>query len=163
MHKSLKVYMAGPLFNRNDRLIRKQDVDNLRAYAADYDVSLDIYAPIEAAFNLTQQAIATNEPNNVVIFDGDNDYLDPADIVILDIDTHDAGTMLELGRCCASHLWKKTPAKIYVLWTNQLCGDDFKNCINRYVLGMIESHATWIQSIQDAFNHIVADFGLERR
>ncbi len=155
--------MAGPLFNRNDRLIRKQDADNLRAYAKDYQVELDIYAPIEAAFNLTTQAIATNEPNNVIIFDGDNQYLDPADIVVIDIDTHDAGTMLELGRCCASNLWKKTPTKIYVLWTNQLCGDEFKNCINRYVTGAIESQCVWVKDMQEVFQHIIQDFGLERK
>lgn len=161
MKKTLKIYMAGPLFNRNDRLVRKQDADALRLFAKQYNVELDIYAPIEAAFNLTTQAIATSEPNNVIIFDGDNHYLDDADIVVVDIDTHDTGTMLELGRCCASVLWKKTPSKIYVLWTNRLCGDEFKNCINQYVLGAIETACTWVGSIEEVFENIIKDFELE--
>lgn len=91
----MKAYLANGLFSEADQLYNK----HLAAKIRDNFPNIDLYVPQENAALNDKSGYA----NSLAIFDGDNFYLDSADLMIAVIDgvEIDSGVAVEIGRFVA--------------------------------------------------------------
>jgi nucleoside 2-deoxyribosyltransferase len=152
----MKAYLANGLFSESDQAFNKY----LAARIRESFPGLDLYVPQE------NEALndKTGYADSVTIFDGDNRYLDEADILIAVLDgiEIDSGVAAEIGRFIALKEWEDEvegayrPRYIFGLYTdvrqqgrdNQkkidaLIEDASENQFmyrNLYVLGAVKKH-----------------------
>lgn len=110
----MKAYLANDLFNEATQNYNKFLAKHIRESVP----GIELYVP--------QENPALNDKNgyadSVTIFDGDNFYLDNADMLIAVIDTVDEGVAAEIGRFVAFNDIRKEQGQeikpIYVLCTD---------------------------------------------
>lgn len=96
--KSLRIYLAGPLFTEGEMKERRQEAEILR------DFGYEVYSPLEQ--------------NDDIGFDIDELYrrdieaMKQSDLAVICLDNYDSGTMAELGWFVA----KEIP--VFSHWTN---------------------------------------------
>ena len=144
--KKYKTYLAGPLFTRGEIRDRYNDEKRL---LTELPQSLDIFNPIN--WNKTEQIdggkIQSIDP--VYIFKKDWNEIIQSDIMIVDLDNCDSGTILEMGHFITmKHL---DPTKLlYVIYSNW----KGLNTLNKYVLGAINSYGIICKDIEDVITKL---------
>mgnify|MGYP001343394103 CR=1 FL=1 len=168
----MKGYLANSLFSSADQMFNRYLAEKIREALPD----LDLYVPQEnEAINDKSQYA-----DSIMIFDGDNHYLDEADLLIAVIDgvEIDAGVAMELGRFITKkELWEK-PRYVYGLYTdvrqhgadndkkiNALINDPAENQFmyrNLYVIGGIKKHGKLCRSVEELIHVLKKDHGNEK-
>lgn len=87
------VYLAGPLFTREEQLIRKDDVRKLREAFPDFN----FFSPLEVELSVDDPSITNAESTHDFYFNSDITAINKADLLIVDLANDDNGTLLELG------------------------------------------------------------------
>lgn len=87
------VYLAGPLFTREEQLIRRDDVAKLRASFPD----TTFFSPLEVELSVDDPNITNAESTHDFYFNSDITAIRNADLLIVDLANDDNGTLLELG------------------------------------------------------------------
>lgn len=138
----MKLYLAGPLFTEAETVQRQIEEDKLRAAFP----TLEIFNPINAPFNADKTKLATPE----TIFDGDYEQLRTSDILVADLSTEDAGTIMELGLAIAGG----TKIIIGVNSDMRLLGSKAHEYpsmgINHFVLGGLQKYGYFVTSFDEA-------------
>lgn len=174
----MKAYLANALFSEADQMFNTYLATEIRKALP----FLDLYVPQEnPALN-----DKTGYADSVTIFDGDNAYLDDADILIAVIDglEIDSGVAAEVGRFVMykeflenidPHNEDNPPRYIYALYTdvrqqgrdNQqkidaLIADGTENQFfyrNLYVVGGIKKHGKILTSVENLVNEMRYNHG----
>lgn len=155
----MKGYLANALFSTADQMFNQYLAQKIREALPE----LDLYVPQEnEALNDKSQYA-----NSVMIFEGDNEYLDEADILIAVIDgvEVDSGVAMELGRFITLQELTDKPRYVYGLYTDvRKQGTDNKQKINAliedatesqfmyrnlYVVGGIKKHGKLCESVEE--------------
>lgn len=91
--EKVKIYFGAPLFSRSEQLFNERIVDEIREVYGKY---VDVYLPQENESINDKSGYA----DSLMIYNGDNEYLDKADILIAHIDGQvaDVGLAAEVGR-----------------------------------------------------------------
>lgn len=87
------VYLAGPLFTREEQLIRRDDVAKLREAFP----STTFFSPLEVELSVDDPSITNAESTHDFYFNSDLTAIKNADLLIVDLANDDNGTLLELG------------------------------------------------------------------
>lgn len=167
----MKAYLANDLFNEATQMYNAYLAENIRKVVT----GIELYVP--------QENEALNDKNgyadSVTIFDGDNVYLDPADMLIAVIDLVDEGVASEIGRYALYNDIRvsegKEPRPIYVLFTDvrqngtannkkiaALKADPIENQFvykNLYEVGGIKKYGTIFSSSKSLFNYLEENYG----
>lgn len=130
-----QIYLAGPLFTRGEIKDRLHDEEILRKH---FKTAFEIFNPI--SWNKEQQIDAKFEGvTEYYIFKKDIDAIHKSEIMIVDIDNEDAGTLVELG--IFIQMKKENPnLKLYAIYSNW----KDKSIINKFVWGSLEAYANAI-------------------
>lgn len=88
-----KVYLAGPLFTREEQYQRKFDVSYLREHVEGYE----FYSPIEVELSFDNPDITDAEDTHDFYYNKDMEAINDADLAIVDLSNDDNGTLVELG------------------------------------------------------------------
>lgn len=88
-----KVYLAGPLFTREEQYQRKFDVSYLREHVEGYE----FYSPIEVELSFDNPDITDAEDTHDFYYNKDMEAINGADLAIVDLSNDDNGTLVELG------------------------------------------------------------------
>lgn len=88
-----KVYLAGPLFTREEQLIRRQDAAQLRENFPD----TTFFSPLEVELSVDDPSVTNAESTHDFYFRSDLSAIKEADLLIVDLANDDNGTLLELG------------------------------------------------------------------
>lgn len=88
-----KVYLAGPLFTREEQIVRRSDVKALRANFPD----MEFFSPLEVELSVDDPSITNAESTHDFYFNSDITAIQEADLLIVDLANDDNGTLLELG------------------------------------------------------------------
>lgn len=153
MKNTKKIYFASPLFTEMEQSYNAQVVKKLREQFAD---SVEIYLPQE------NDAIndKSNYANSIQIAEGDNAYLEEADILIAILDgvTIDAGVASEIGYFYSMNkpiigLYSdirqglhNNQAKIHAL--DELAESPF-SYINLYTVGLVKKRGPLVRSTEE--------------
>lgn len=160
----MKAYLANALFSESDQMYNSYIAEMIRNTIK----GVDLYVPQENPALNDKSGYA----DSMTIFDGDNHYLDEADILIAVIDglEIDSGVAAEIGRFLAykevgEHAFHTKPRYVYALYTdvrqqgrgNQqkvdaLVADGTENQFfyrNLYVIGGIKKHGKILDSIEN--------------
>lgn len=169
----MKAYLANDLFNEATQMYNAYLAKNVREAIP----GIELYVP--------QENEALNNKNgyadSITIFDGDNMYLDPADMLIAVIDSVDEGVAAEVGRFALFNdlavMRGEQPRPIYVLFTdvrqngtsNQkkidaLKTDSIENQFvykNLYEVGAIKKYGKVFSSSKALFEFLKENHGKE--
>lgn len=152
------VYFGSPLFSDMERQYNKGIVEELRNY---FGKDITIYLPQEnAAIN-----DKSNYANSVMIANGDNAYLENADILVavLDGPTIDVGLASEIGYFYSKKkpiigLYTDSrqgstdnPEKVQAL--NQTAENQFAY-VNLYTVGLIKLRGTIVSTVEDLVSEL---------
>lgn len=88
-----KVYLAGPLFTREEQYQRKFDVSYLREHVSDYE----FYSPLEVELSVEDPFITNAETTHDFYYKTDMEAINSSDLAIVDLAHDDNGTLVELG------------------------------------------------------------------
>lgn len=88
-----KVYLAGPLFTREEQYQRKFDVSYLREHVSDYE----FYSPLEVELSVEDPSITNAETTHDFYYKTDMEAINSSDLAIVDLAHDDNGTLVELG------------------------------------------------------------------
>lgn len=167
----MKAYLANDLFNEATQMYNSYLAENIRKAVP----GIELYVP--------QENEALNDKNgyadSVTIFDGDNVYLDPADMLIAVIDLVDEGVAAEIGRYALYNDIRvsegKEPRPIYVLFTDvrqngtanskkidALKADSIENQFiykNLYEVGGVKKYGKVFKSSQELFKYLEENYG----
>lgn len=91
--KYKNVYLAGPLFTREEQLVRRDDVSKLRTAFPD----TTFFSPLEVELSVDDPSITNAESTHDFYFNSDLNAIKSADLLIVDLANDDNGTLLELG------------------------------------------------------------------
>lgn len=91
--KFKNVYLAGPLFTREEQIIRREDVAELRGAFP----STKFFSPLEVELSVDDPSITNAESTHDFYFNSDLNAIKAADLLIVDLANDDNGTLLELG------------------------------------------------------------------
>jgi nucleoside 2-deoxyribosyltransferase len=174
----MKVYFAAPLFDAASQMFNAHIVKQIRHELP----FLDVYVPQE------NEALndKTGYADSVTIFDGDNEYLDPADILVCLLDgiEIDSGVSTEVGRFVTLKEFEESTVSdqtlrktryIYGLYTDvRQLGTDNKHKIeamqkdpienqffykNLYTVGAVKKHGKILRSVEDLVNELRYNHG----
>lgn len=158
MNKMKKIYFASPLFTEMEQSYNAHVVKRLREEFAD---SVEIYLPQEnAAIN-----DKSNYANSIQIAEGDNAYLEEADVLIAILDgvTIDAGVASEIGYFYSMNkpiigLYSDirqglhdNQAKIKAL--DELAESPF-SYINLYTVGLVKKRGNLVRSTEEMIKEL---------
>lgn len=165
----MKGYLANALFSTADQMFNTYLAEKIREAVP----VLDLYVP--------QENEAINDKSlyadSIMIFDGDNRYLDEADLLIAVIDgvEVDAGVAMELGRFITKLELEDKPRFVYGLYTDvRLQGTDNEKKIsalkkdptesqfmyrNLYVIGGIKKHGKICHSVEELITVLKEEHG----
>ena len=88
-----KIYLAGPLFTREEQIVRRNDVKVLRANFPD----IKFFSPLEVELSVDDPNITNAESTHDFYFNSDINAINESDLLIVDLANDDNGTLLELG------------------------------------------------------------------
>ena len=88
-----KVYLAGPLFTREEQYQRKFDVSYLREHVSGYE----FYSPLEVELSVEDPSITNAETTHDFYYKTDMEAINSSDLAIVDLAHDDNGTLVELG------------------------------------------------------------------
>lgn len=88
-----KIYLAGPLFTREEQIVRRSDVKVLRANFPD----IKFFSPLEVELSVDDPNITNAESTHDFYFNSDINAINESDLLIVDLANDDNGTLLELG------------------------------------------------------------------
>lgn len=165
----MKAYFAAPLFDSANQMFNEYIAKEIRHELP----FLELYLPQE------NEALndKTGYADSVTIFDGDNHYLDEADILICLLDgiEIDSGVAAEIGRFALTKQLSERPRYIYGLYTdvrqmgadNQqkieaLQKDSIENQFfykNLYVVGAVKKYGKILTSVEDLVNELRYNHG----
>lgn len=176
----MKAYFAAPLFTAADQMFNAHIAKQIRHELP----FLDLYLPQE------NEALndKTGYADSITIFDGDNEYLDHADILICLLDglEIDSGVAAEMGRFAVNKEHEESvnnssgrqvfePKYIYGLYTDvrqqgadnklkieALQKDPVENQFfykNLYVVGGIKKHGKILNSVENLVNELRYNHG----
>lgn len=91
--KYKNVYLAGPLFTREEQMIRREDVAKLRNAFPD----TIFFSPLEVELSVDDPNVTNAESTHDFYFNSDLNAIKAADLLIVDLSNDDNGTLLELG------------------------------------------------------------------
>lgn len=91
--KYTNVYLAGPLFTREEQLVRRTDVAKLREAFP----TSTFFSPLEVEISVDDPSITNAESTHDFYFNSDLTAIQNADLLIVDLANDDNGTLLELG------------------------------------------------------------------
>lgn len=91
--KYSNVYLAGPLFTREEQFIRRDDVAKLRVAFP----NTAFFSPLEVELSVDDPSITNAESTHDFYFNSDLTAIKNADLLIVDLANDDNGTLLELG------------------------------------------------------------------
>src|SRR5690606_14689250 len=162
VYRLMKGYLANALFSAADQMFNAFLAKKIREVLP----RLDLYVP--------QENEAINDKSlyadSIMIFDGDNQYLDAADLLIavIDVVEVDAGVAMELGRFITKMEMEEKPRYLYALYTDvRKQGTDNEQKINAlkndptesqfmyrnlYVIGGIKKYGKLCQSVEELIN-----------
>lgn len=142
----MRIYLAGALFNEAEVHQRKLEGELLRER---FGERVEIFNPIEQPFNENKQSL----PTPLTIFEGDDQAVKWADVILADVTNEDAGVMAELG--IASAIGKKIiaiNADIRLKSANKYEIPSYG--MNHFVLGLIEKHGKLVYSFEEAMREL---------
>lgn len=160
----MKAYLANGLFSEADQLYNKLLAKEIRLALP----GIDLYVPQENAALNDKSGYA----DSVSIFNGDNEYLDKADILIAVLDgvEIDSGVAAEVARFITLKEFNPTSKYTIGLYTdvrqqgrdnqkkiNALIQDGTENQFmyrNLYVIGGIKNHGKIVSSIDELCNEL---------
>lgn len=170
----MKAYLANGLFSAADQMLNRELARQIRHELP----FLELYVPQE------NEAIndKTSYADSIMIFDGDNAYVDEADIMIAILDGQDidSGVAAEIGRFVFNKELKeekylKSDKHIYGLYTDvrqlgaenkqkidALQKDSIENQFmyrNLYVVGAIKKHGKILTSVEALVNELRYNHG----
>ena len=151
MYKTkLNIYLAGPLFSEAEIQKRKEHAFVIKnMFQHKYDVSL--YNPVE--LNETVKDLK-NKPN-IFFYENDIDFIKKTNLMIVDIDNLDSGTMIELGYFTALKEINKSESKYIFIYDS-----DWRNHLNRsarmnkFLDGLISTHCIYVKSSRELFEKL---------
>lgn len=88
-----KVYLAGPLFTREEQYQRKFDVSYLREHVKGFE----FYSPLEVELSVDDPSITNAETTHDFYYNKDMEAITSSDLAIVDLAHDDNGTLIELG------------------------------------------------------------------
>ena len=88
-----KVYLAGPLFTREEQMVRREDVAKLRKEFS----NTEFFSPLEVELSVDDPNVTNAESTHDFYFNSDINAITNADLLIVDLANDDNGTLLELG------------------------------------------------------------------
>lgn len=91
--KYKNVYLAGPLFTREEQAIRREDVAKLRNAFPE----TIFFSPLEVELSVDDPNVTNAESTHDFYFNSDLNAIKAADLLIVDLANDDNGTLLELG------------------------------------------------------------------
>lgn len=91
--KYKNVYLAGPLFTREEQIVRREDVAKLRNAFPD----TVFFSPLEVELSVDDPNVTNAESTHDFYFNSDLNAIEAADLLIVDLSNDDNGTLLELG------------------------------------------------------------------
>lgn len=91
--KYKNVYLAGPLFTREEQIVRREDVTKLRNAFPD----TIFFSPLEVELSVDDPNVTNAESTHDFYFNSDLNAIKAADLLIVDLSNDDNGTLLELG------------------------------------------------------------------
>lgn len=91
--KYKNVYLAGPLFTREEQIVRREDVAKLRNAFPD----TIFFSPLEVELSVDDPNVTNAESTHDFYFNSDLNAIKAADLLIVDLSNDDNGTLLELG------------------------------------------------------------------
>lgn len=106
--EKVKIYFGAPLFSRSEQLFNELIVSEIREVYGKY---VDVYLPQENDSINDKSGYA----DSLMIYNGDNEYLDKADILIAHIDGQvaDVGLAAEVGRF--AHISERSHKKKFIV------------------------------------------------
>ncbi len=153
MARILKGYLAGSYFNTTLAQSRIDLANQLRQLSNDH-IQVQVYNPVEQTIN-NQDRYQTSCTQ---LYHDNNQALDSADFVILDLSDHQSDVLGQLGRISIIIDKINPNLKLYVLWKLNLGSDDFYFGVNRYVRGAVEKYSKYYRSEQEILAEIQKDF-----
>ena len=93
MNKENKVYLAGPLFTREEQQQRKYDVAYLREHFNDWT----FFSPLEVELSLDDAEVTNAESTHDFYYNQDMTAIKNSTLAIIDLSNDDNGTLVELG------------------------------------------------------------------
>lgn len=171
----MKAYLANGLFSTADQMLNKELAKQIRNELP----FLDLYVPQENEALNDKSGYA----DSVTIFNGDNQYLDDADILIAVLDGQDidSGVAAEVGRFIAfkeagnENIVGASPRYVYGLYTDirQLGTENMQKIEalqkegienqflyrNLYVVGAIKKHGKILTSMEALVNELRYNHG----
>lgn len=123
----LHVYLAGPLFTKSEMIQRENDAKILKTHFK----NLTIFNPID--FNRKHQIDSENldKLNESFFYDKDEKEISKSDIMIVDIDNNDPGTLVELGMFIELKKLQTKPRKLFIIYSNW----KGKEIVNKFLWG----------------------------
>lgn len=94
MNTKNKVYLAGPLFTREEQQQRKYDVAYLREHL---DSDWEFFSPLEVELSLDDADITNAESTHDFYYSQDMNAIHNSTLAIIDLSNDDNGTLVELG------------------------------------------------------------------
>jgi len=160
----MKAYLANGLFSQADQMFNRYIANRVREAFP----NINLYLPQENEGINDKAAYA----DSVMIFDGDNKYLDKADLLIAVIDgiEIDSGVASEIGRFLLMKENDDRECYVYALYTDTrqqgrentskidaLVSDGTENQFmyrNLYVIGGIKKHGKIVGSVDELIQEI---------
>lgn len=139
-----KVYLAGPLFTREEELIRKMDAKKLREAFPD----TKFICPLEDELSYDDPNITNAESTHDFYFKKDLNNIKTADLLIVDLANDDNGTLVELGIAYGLN-------KPYII-----INSDFRLCEldnmhrNSFVRGVEKEALIVVKTIEEAIDYL---------
>lgn len=142
---TIKIYLAGSMFNEADIAQRKLEASILRNTFK----NITVFNPIEKPFNTNKESL----PTSIEIFEADTQAVIDSDIFLADISNEDSGVLVELGIAISNN---KTiivvNSDIRLKSANKY--DIPSYSMNHYVLGGILKHGYLVHNFNEAISTI---------
>lgn len=148
--KKAKIYLAGPLFTEPEVEKRREQARLIRELYKSKNIDMELYNPIE----LNDTVKDMSKKPSYWFFENDLDFIVHSDLMIVDIDNLDSGTLIEFGYFAAMKEYVNKNLKIIVYGSDWSVNLFREHKMNKFLNGMIIKYATYVTSNKELLETI---------